>query len=128
MDSDTNSGWSAQGKWIDGDESLKGKKLATTAAAVARRSCARMSHIRGVKLAVPKGAFYVFVRVDAFYGKRKGVANSLSFCEALLEERKVACVPGSAFGDDRYIRLSYATSTDKIQKGCARIKEFAEGL
>jgi aspartate aminotransferase len=87
-----------------------------------------LNEIQGVKLAPPAGAFYVFVRVDGFYGKRKGLDGSLPFCEALLEERKVACVPGSAFGDDRYIRLSYATSTDKIQKGVTRIREFVEGL
>ena len=68
------------------------------------------------------------MRVDAFYGKRKGVDGSVAFCEALLDERKVACVPGSAFGDDRYIRLSYATSLEKIEKGCGRIREFAGGL
>jgi aspartate aminotransferase len=84
--------------------------------------------VPGVKLALPRGAFYVFVRVDAFYGRRKGVDGSVAFCEALLDERKVACVPGSAFGDDRYIRLSYATSLAKIEKGCGRIREFAEGL
>jgi len=84
--------------------------------------------IPGVKLSAPHGAFYVFVRVDAFYGRRKGVDGSVAFCEALLDERKVACVPGSAFGDDRYIRLSYATSLEKIEKGCGRIREFAEGL
>jgi aspartate aminotransferase len=84
--------------------------------------------IPGVRLAEPHGAFYVFVRVDGFYGRRPGVAGSVSFCEALLEERKVACVPGSAFGDDRYVRLSYATSTEKIEKGCRRIGEFLRGL
>ncbi len=84
--------------------------------------------IRGVRLAAPHGAFYVFVRVDGFYGRRPGLAGSVAFCEALLEERKVACVPGSAFGDDRYIRLSYATSTEKIEKGCRRIGEFLKGL
>jgi aspartate aminotransferase len=84
--------------------------------------------IPGLRLAPPRGAFYVFVRVDGFYGRRAGVAGSVAFCEALLEEQKVACVPGSAFGDDRYIRLSYATAKEKIEKGCGRIARFLEGL
>jgi aspartate aminotransferase len=87
-----------------------------------------LAAIPGVKLAPPRGSFYVFVRVDGFYGRRPGLNGSVAFCESLLEERKVACVPGSAFGDDRYIRLSYATSTEKIEKGCRRIREFVEGL
>jgi aspartate aminotransferase len=84
--------------------------------------------IPGTSLAVPRGAFYVFMRVDSHYGRRPGLQGSVAFCEALLEERKVACVPGSAFGDDRYIRLSYATSSEKIEKGIRRIAEFVEGL
>jgi len=84
--------------------------------------------IPGVSLAVPHGAFYVFVRVDSHYGRRPGVDGSVAFCEALLEERKVACVPGSAFGDDRYIRLSYATSPEKIRRGIGLIAQFVEGL
>ena len=84
--------------------------------------------IPGTSLSVPRGAFYVFVRVDGFYGRRPGLAGSVAFCEALLEERKVACVPGSAFGDDRYVRLSYATSAEKIEKGIGRFAEFVAGL
>lgn len=87
-----------------------------------------LASIPGVRLAPPRGAFYVFVRVDGFYGRRPGIDGSVAFCEALLEEQKVACVPGSAFGDDRYIRLSYATSAEKIRKGCGRIAAFAAGL
>jgi len=87
-----------------------------------------LNGIPGIRLAAPRGAFYVFVRVDGFYGKRKGVEGSVAFCEALLEERRVACVPGSAFGDDRYVRLSYATSEERIRKGIERIGLFVGGL
>jgi aspartate aminotransferase len=87
-----------------------------------------LNAIPGVRLAAPRGAFYVFVRVDGFYGKRRGIDGSVAFCEALLEERRVACVPGSVFGDDRYIRLSYATSEERIRKGIERIGLFAGGL
>ena len=87
-----------------------------------------LNGIPGIRLEAPRGAFYVFVRVDGFYGRRKGIAGSVAFCEALLEERRVACVPGSAFGDDRYIRLSYATSEERIRKGIERIGLFVGGL
>jgi aspartate aminotransferase len=87
-----------------------------------------LNAVPGIRLAPPEGAFYVFVRVDAFYGKRPGLRGSVAFCEALLEEQKVACVPGSAFGEDRYVRLSYATSTKDIEKGIGRFAKFVEGL
>jgi aspartate aminotransferase len=87
-----------------------------------------LGEIPGVRLAPPAGSFYVFLRVDRWYGRRPGLDGSVAFCEALLEERKVACVPGSAFGDDRYVRLSYATSRERIEKGCRRIREFVGGL
>ena len=87
-----------------------------------------LNAIPGIRLEAPRGAFYVFVRVDGFYGRKKGISGSVAFCEALLEERRVACVPGSVFGDDRYIRLSYATSEERIRKGIERIGLFVGGL
>ena len=87
-----------------------------------------LNGIPGIRLEAPRGAFYVFVRVDGFYGRKKGISGSVAFCEALLEERRVACVPGSVFGDDRYIRLSYATSEERIRKGIERIGLFVGGL
>jgi aspartate aminotransferase len=73
----------------------------------------------------PVGAFYVFPNVSSFYGKHfnnKPINSSFDLSSYLLEEVNVAAVPGGAFGDDRCIRLSYATSMDNIRKGLDRIK------
>jgi aspartate aminotransferase len=67
----------------------------------------------------PRGAFYVFLRVDgAFRGQ---TTNATSFCSWLLEKAGVALVPGVAFGDDRYARLSYATSDEVLEKAIRRM-------
>ncbi len=65
-----------------------------------------------------QGAFYLFVNIQ------KTGLKSVPFCERLLEEKKVAVVPGLAFGSDQHIRLSFATSEDNIIKGVTRILEF----
>ena len=69
----------------------------------------------------PDGAFYVFPDVSKFYGG--DLKNSTDFSEMLLEKAHVAVVPGSAFGDDNCIRLSFATSLEDIEKGIDRIAE-----
>lgn len=69
-----------------------------------------------------QGAFYLFPNISEL-----GIDSS-TFAERLLEEQKVAVVPGIAFGDDSCIRLSYATSDETIQKGLTRIKAFCEAL
>jgi aspartate aminotransferase len=90
----------------------------------------RLNKIPGVKCATPKGAFYTFPDVSATYGKEicgKKVTGSMSFAEALLEGVKVAVVPGVSFGDDRCVRLSYATSMENIKKGLDRIEQALAG-
>ena len=67
----------------------------------------------------PEGAFYLFLRVDAEYGE--GVSNSGDWCSRVLEERGVALVPGAAFGDDRFVRLSFATSDDLLEEAIERL-------
>jgi len=67
----------------------------------------------------PRGAFYLFLRVDAFFGGE--ITDSSAFCTWLLEETGVALVPGSAFGDDRYVRISYATSDEILEEGLRRL-------
>ena len=87
----------------------------------------RLRDMPGIKCELPLGAFYVFARIDALYGKSFGearVSGSLFFCNAALEQARVALVPGVAFGDDRFIRLSYATGMEAIEKGMDRLKEF----
>ncbi len=70
----------------------------------------------------PDGAFYVFLRVDSEYDE--SVSNSSAWCSRVIEEKGVALVPGAAFGDDRFVRLSFATSDDLLE---AAIQRLAEG-
>lgn len=86
----------------------------------------RLNNIKGMSCKTPLGAFYAFPNISSCLGRKyngKLISNSLELSTYLLEEAKVAVVPGSAFGDDRYIRLSYATSMDNIKKGLDRIEE-----
>ncbi len=79
----------------------------------------------------PKGAFYVFPRVDELYGSSDGtfaIRNDVDLCEYLLVEGNVATVPGGAFGAEKYIRLSYASSMEELRKGIERIGECFDKL
>ncbi len=81
--------------------------------------------IPGLKINEPKGAFYLFPDVSDAFGKSyngKTIQNSSDLCSFLLEEGHVATVPGSAFGNENCIRLSYATSDDLLEKAMKRIK------
>ena len=91
----------------------------------------RLNEMDGVTCKKPVGAFYAFPNVSAHFGKKFNdtpIGNSLDLSTYLLEQAKVALIPGSAFGDDRYIRLSYATSMDNIKKGLDRIEEALGNL
>jgi aspartate aminotransferase len=81
----------------------------------------RLNSMPGVSCVNAKGAFYLFPKIC---GTGLG---SLDFCAQLLEEQKVAAVPGTAFGAGDYIRLSYATSMENIEKGLDRIESFVRG-
>lgn len=86
----------------------------------------RFDAIEGISSVRPQGAFYIFPDISAYYGKTlKGVTikNSTDFAAYLLNEARVAVVPGAAFGCDDYMRLSFATSIENIEKGLDRIKE-----
>lgn len=72
--------------------------------------------------AQPDGAFYLFVDIS------KTGLTSLAFCDALLEQKQVAVIPGIAFGADQCIRLSYATDMESIEKGMERLAEFVADL
>lgn len=85
----------------------------------------RLNAIPGVCCRLPGGAFYAFPNIGALKGKRAGdkvIQTSDDMAAYLLEEALVAVVPGSGFGADDYIRLSYATSTANIIKGLDRIE------
>jgi len=77
----------------------------------------------GVEFVEPHGAFYFFFRVDSFGG-----ISGTEFCTRLVTSTGVALVPGAAFGDDRYVRLSYAAATEQIEQALDRIVGFAQKL
>ena len=82
--------------------------------------------IPGFEVYEPEGAFYVFPKCDSYFGKSyKGtvIASSSDLAMFLLEEGHVAVVTGDAFGASGYIRLSYATSEDRIVDGINRLKK-----
>jgi len=82
--------------------------------------------IKGIQCSFPQGAFYFFPRVSNLYGKNyngRQISDSLDLAAYLLETAKVATVPGIAFGCDEYLRLSYATSRESIEKGLEKMKE-----
>lgn len=89
----------------------------------------RLSAMPGVRVeAVPEGAFYIFPRVSDLYGERGGtpaIAGSMDFAQRLLEEARVAVVPGLPFGSDNHIRLSYSDSLERLGEGMNRIEAFA---
>lgn len=86
----------------------------------------RLSDIKGIECILPDGAFYIFPRVSKLYSSR--IKNSMEFANNLLETGRVAVVPGSAFGDDNYIRISYAAGMDKIEEGMNRFEKFCKSL
>lgn len=90
-----------------------------------------IDNMKDISAIRPKGAFYVMVDVSKYFNKKinnKVITNSVTFATELLEEEKVAVVPGIAFGLDNYIRLSYATSKENIEKGLTRIDEFLKKM
>lgn len=85
--------------------------------------CARLNRM-GLKTNVPHGTFYVFPSIAS-----TGLTSE-EFCTRLLEQEKVAIVPGTAFGEhgEGFVRISYATSMDSIKEACSRIEHFLETL
>ena len=80
----------------------------------------------GVELVKPRGAFYLFPRVTALYGARRGkyrVDSSRDLADYLLEEAKIAVVFGEAFFAPGYLRLSYATSMDLLKEALRRMAD-----
>jgi aspartate aminotransferase len=91
----------------------------------------KINSIRGLSAVLPEGAFYLFVNIKELFGKKyagKEIVNSLDFSLYLLNEARVAVVPGSAFGTEGYIRISYAASVEMLEKGVERIRAAVEKL
>jgi aspartate aminotransferase len=85
-----------------------------------RRVTELISELPGVTCPEPDGAFYVFPNFSHYYGKKAGtreITSSLDMADYLMEAAHVAVVPGSAFGEDRCVRFSYALSMEEIEKG-----------
>jgi aspartate aminotransferase len=80
----------------------------------------------GVEFVEPHGAFYFFFRVDAM-GADGGFGGGV-FCERLMQQEGVALVPGGAFGDDRWVRLSFAVSDAELEAACDRLVQFVARL
>jgi aspartate aminotransferase len=92
--------------------------------------CGRLSAMPGVRCPLPGGAFYAFFDVSAHFGRTLGghkVSNSAEFCRAALETAHVNLVPGSAFGAEGYVRLSYAASREQLQGGLDRLDRWLGG-
>ncbi len=90
-----------------------------------------MKDIPGFKTNTPQGAFYVYPEVSALFGKSYNgftINNATDLSMFLLDVAHVALVPGAAFGDDKYIRFSYATSEDKLTEALKRMKAAIEKL
>jgi aspartate aminotransferase len=83
----------------------------------------RLRAIPGVTCQEPRGAFYAYPNVSVVLGKH-GIGSTQQFAERLLAEGHVAVVPGEAFGTDRHVRISYATSMTELERGLDRLHQF----
>jgi aspartate aminotransferase len=99
--------------------------VATMLAEYARRReniLAGLHAIPGITCATPHGAFYVFPNVSAHFNKQ--MPDDVAVAKQLLEREHVAVVPGEPFGAPGHIRISYATSMERIQEGLSRMRRF----
>lgn len=88
--------------------------------------CQHINGIEGLSCMKPAGAFYVMMNISQYTGQKINgcdIMGSIDFAQMLLDKVHVAVVPGEPFGDDRFVRLSYATSIEQIEKGLARIEQ-----
>ncbi|MGH9432237.1 MAG: pyridoxal phosphate-dependent aminotransferase [Terriglobia bacterium] len=109
-------------------EALRGPQdsVRTMLAEYARRRDRVVEGLRvmpGVHCVIPEGAFYVYPNVSAYLGKN-GMGDATDLANRLLDEGRVALVPGPAFGTEEHVRISYATSPAQIDEGLRRMKEF----
>lgn len=91
----------------------------------------RLNAMANVQCTLPQGAFYAYPDVSKIYGSKSGqrdITDSVTLCEYLLEEGRVACVPGAGFGTQEHIRLSYATSMELIEQAMDRIEDALKKL
>ena len=90
-----------------------------------------LQEMNNLSIIKPQGAFYIMINIDKCLGKEingEKINDSMDFSAKLLEYEKVAVIPGKAFGLDNYVRVSYATSMELIEKGLERINKFVNKL
>ncbi len=88
---------------------------------------ARLRRIPCVRCVEPGGAFYAYPNIGAALG-RNGIGNTVEFAHRLLEEARVAVVPGEAFGTREHVRISFATSMEALERGIDRLARFMAEL
>lgn len=113
---------------LDGPQDVPAQKCAEFQAK-RDQVMAVLAQIPGVVCPKPQGAFYVFPDISVAFGKTHvptglKIANDVDLCNALLDAKGVACVPGSAFGEPRALRISYTCPTPQLAPGMERIREF----
>ena len=84
-----------------------------------------INKIRGLSVLKPQGAFYLFINIQKL---PRFNGDSMEFCKQILQDKGIAFVPGSAFGMDGYVRMSFACSKERIVQGIERVKDFINGL
>lgn len=93
--------------------------------------CDGLDALPGVRCSRPAGAFYAFPDLREVLGRRvegHSIASSVDLCERLLELEHLACVPGTPFGAEGFLRLSFAASEETLQEGLARLRRFLARL
>ncbi len=131
MQSHMTSGANTMAQWAAaegfGNDAVEPEVVAMTAQFRKRRDylVARFrKELPGVEFVEPLGAFYLFFRVDDVFSPQ--VPSATEFCRRLIADEALALVPGAAFGDDRWVRLSYAASDEALKEGADRlVREFA---
>jgi len=121
---------------VAGIEALSGPQESVAAMAQAfeqRRNFVvqRLNAIPGITSNTPRGAFYIFPNIAALFGRRangKPLTTAAEVADYLLDAAGVAVVPGDAFGDDHYMRISYASSMAELEDGLARIDQAVQQL
>jgi aspartate aminotransferase len=115
---------------ITGDQSCV-EKMRQEFAARADLAAQLASRIPGITFPRPEGAFYLFFNVSAYFNRPlpigRSVKNSMEFCQAALESKQVNLVPGSEFGAEGFVRMSYATSRSEIEAGFEQISAMLLG-
>jgi aspartate aminotransferase len=91
----------------------------------------KLAKIDGLSCHKPQGAFYLYINISGYIGKTsasgKKINNDADFVLALIEEQHVVTVQGAAYGMSPYIRISYATSFERLETGCERLAAFCAG-